>query len=203
VETLGPRVNEACRELVCFLVGPCWIGCTSTDRFDLDPSIAGAPENGPSARTVRFTKWHEKRIDSLVALYGAFSDYLDFLRRALYFDHEGRDLTRMHEFRRAIDAQMVFLDDRMAEKIDRYQSELLMFWNWAMTSLGQQGEVGREEVQRRLDFEIPAYLSLLRRDINAFLDPHYKEEWLDPRLLAANQSRSKTEVPQPKSPRSK
>ncbi len=30
--------------------------------------------------TVRFSKWHEKRVDACVAVYVAFSQFLDFLR---------------------------------------------------------------------------------------------------------------------------
>ena len=42
-----------------------------------------------------------------------------------------------------------------------------------------------DEVRHRLDYEIPAYLSRLRRDINEFLDPKYEAAWSDPRLLVA------------------
>jgi hypothetical protein len=47
---------------------------------------------------VRFTRWHEKRIAALEAIYVAFADYLDFLRRYFYFKHQGFDVTPTHDF---------------------------------------------------------------------------------------------------------
>lgn len=142
-------------------------------------------------QTVKFSKWHEKRIGALIDIYGAFIDYLDFLRRRLYFDWppgKGPPLDPMHEFQRKIDKLMVYLDDPMAETISRYQGELARFWNDAMSDL-RSGEEGRERVQKRLDFEIPAYQERLRRDINAFLDPHYTPTWIHPRLAIAEDIR--------------
>jgi hypothetical protein len=48
--------------------------------------------------------------------------------------------------------------------------ELLQFWNWAMTS-GGDNEFDR---RLKLDYEIPKYLTKLRADINEFLDPNYQ-----------------------------
>ena len=83
---------------------------------------------------------------------------------------------------------MVFLDDAMAEKIDGYQAELLVFWNWAVSRRGT------DEARQRLDHEIPTYLSRLRRDINTFLDPKYRAVWLDPRLVASSYSQRSVEI---------
>lgn len=123
---------------------------------------------------IRFTKWHEKRISALEAFYAAFADYLDFLRRVLYTDHRDFDLTPMHEFRDTLERQFLYLDVVMANKVGRYQGELLKFWNESMISLSERGEDAREAIRQRLDFEIPAYLQKLREDINQFSDPHYR-----------------------------
>ena len=125
---------------------------------------------------VKFTKWHDKRLEALLVIYNAFCDYLDFLRKALYVEHkEGLCLDPMHEFHRTTERQIVYLDDGMAEKVLKYKGELLDTWNWAETKLRQQGEAGREEIRNRLVFKVPSYLPLLRKDINNFLDPNYKE----------------------------
>jgi hypothetical protein len=134
---------------------------------------------------VKFTKWHEKRLSALETIYAAFCDYLDFLRRMLYVPREGRDLTPMHAFRHILDRQLLYLDDSTAATINRYQGELLLFWNWAVTSLSEKGEVAREAVQHRLDYEIPAYLPRLREDIARAVDPEYRGAWTHPALQVA------------------
>jgi len=126
---------------------------------------------------VQFTKWHEKRIEALETIYMAFCDYLDFLRRALYFERdEGMSMDPMHDFHHQIERQMLYLDDAMAQKISEYQGQLLAFWNDAMTKLSTEGERAREGIQRQLDFEIPAYLPRLQQEINRFLDPNFKRD---------------------------
>jgi hypothetical protein len=106
----------------------------------------------------------------LSAIYNAFCDYLGFLRAALYVKHSGMNLNPMHTFRNLIERQMVYLDEEIAQKVQRYQGELLLFWNWAQETLGKVGEAARQKIQERLDTEIPAYLPRLRQDINEVVD---------------------------------
>src|SRR5271167_216825 len=75
----------------------------------------------------KFTKWHEKRIVALEAIYQAFCKYLDFLRRRLYVKDGNESLDPMHDFRKTLEQQMLYLDDSMAQKISQYQGELLLF----------------------------------------------------------------------------
>ncbi|MFL5243151.1 MAG: deaminase [Gemmataceae bacterium] len=114
----------------------------------------------------RFSKWHEKRLDALDMIYNAFCDYLDFLRVALYVKHTRMNMDPMHTFHNIIERQIVYLADETVEKVQRYQGELLSFWNWAQESLDKEGEAARPKIQERLDTEIPAYLPRLRQDIN-------------------------------------
>ena len=99
-------------------------------------------------------------------LYGAFYAYLDFLRRHLYFEQKGGDVTPMHDFRRACDSLSVFLTDDLKAKVDQYAGELFKFWNWAV----QNRKTEQEEIRRRLDYEIPGYLDSLRVDIGRYLE---------------------------------
>jgi hypothetical protein len=115
---------------------------------------------------LRRSAWYEKRSAALVELYGAFYAYLDFLRRHLYFEQRGGDLTPMHDFRRACDSLSVFLTDDLKTRVDQYAGELLQFWNWAV----QNQETELEEIRRRLDYEIPGYLDRLRTDIGRYLE---------------------------------
>ncbi len=120
--------------------------------------------------TVRFSKWHEKRVDACVAVYVAFSQFLDFLRQELYLDDRPpMSLDPLHDFSRELDKQIVFLDDDLAEKILRYKGELHAFRN----NVVLRKQAGTEFTQTKLDYEIPAYLPRLRRDINLALDPTY------------------------------
>jgi hypothetical protein len=120
--------------------------------------------------SVRFSKWHEKRVDACVAIYVAFSDFLNFLRTELYVDDARPvSLDPLHNFSRALQKQMIFLDDGLAEKVLQYQGELLAFRNEVVS----RRQAGSEFAQTKLDYEIPAYLPRLRRDINLALDPTY------------------------------
>ena len=130
-----------------------------------------------SDNSLKSVKWHEKRIESLVAIYEALRVYLAFLRRALYWENSRENLDPMHDFDRAIEQHIVYLDDRAAERVLRYKGELLLFWNWAVTSMCQEGGA-REGVRRKLDFEIPSCLPRLRQDINEWLDPDYERHRL-------------------------
>jgi hypothetical protein len=118
---------------------------------------------------VRFSKWHEKRVDACVAIYVAFSDFLDFLRLELYLDDQRPSLDPLHNFSRELQKQMIFLDDKLAEKVLQYKGELLAFRNEVVS----RRQAGTEFTQTKLDYEIPAYLPRLRRDINLALDPTY------------------------------
>ena len=120
---------------------------------------------------IKFSKWHEKRLDAAISIYNGFFDYLAFLRRTLYVAGDRTSLDPYHEFRDTVERQIVFLDDATAEKVIRYQGELLVFWNWAENSLAINGESEREKIQHRLDYEIPLYLPRLREHINIVADP--------------------------------
>jgi hypothetical protein len=118
---------------------------------------------------LKSSKWHEKRVEASVAIYIAFRKYLDFLRLALYWEHEGRrDLTPMNAFHDAIEDNLVYLDDTLAEKVMQYRGELLAFWG------DSAGKIASDPVRKKLDYEIPAYLHRLRADINESMDPSYK-----------------------------
>jgi pyrimidine deaminase RibD-like protein len=145
-------------------------------------SAAPPPDRAAELREQEFSKWHEKRLDALGAIYNAFCDYLGFLRAALYVKHSGMNLDPMHTFWDVIERQMVYLDEEIAQKVQRYQGELLLFWNWAQESLGKEGEAARQKIQERLDTEIPAYLPRLRQDINEVVD---RKAWRDERRRQA------------------
>jgi hypothetical protein len=116
--------------------------------------------------------WHDKRIASLVAIHEAFRRYLDWLRRSLYVRPlKGLDVTPMHDFRDAIQEQLVYLNDDLRDTVLKYEYELLQFWNWTV-ALRSDPE-SWNQVQKRLDYEIPHYLELLRQRINAYADPNY------------------------------
>jgi hypothetical protein len=114
--------------------------------------------------TLMSAKWHERRMESLSAIYEAFRKYLVFLRCKLYVPDERLSIDPMHDFHREIEQHIVYLDDRAAVRVAQYRSELLLFWNWAIRVLCRDGEPAREEIQRRLDFEIPSYLPKLRQE---------------------------------------
>jgi hypothetical protein len=115
---------------------------------------------------LRRSVWYEKRSVALVDLYGAFYKYLDFLRLHFYFGNNGRDVSAVHEFRKTCDTLSIFLTDELKKSVDGYAFELLQFWNWAQ----ENRETEQDEIRRRLDFEIPRYLELLRIDIGRYLE---------------------------------
>jgi hypothetical protein len=114
-----------------------------------------------------FGIWHGKRLGALIDIYEGFRQYLDFLRKHLYFSSGGGDVTPMHDFRILLDQKLVFLDDELASRINNLSVELLMFWNWAQAKR-YEGEEGLLEVRNKLDYDIPGYLDKLRRIINEY-----------------------------------
>src|SRR5262249_3077430 len=117
----------------------------------------------------KFSKWHEKRVEAVIAIYQAFETYLDFLRRQFYREGMKGPIDQIHDFPRAIQRQIMFLDDELAEQVLQFQNELHGFWNDVIVN----HKIGSEETRKRLDYEIPAYLPRLRRAINQSMDPHY------------------------------
>jgi hypothetical protein len=117
----------------------------------------------------KFSKWHEKRVEAVIAIYQAFETHLDFLRLHLYWEGRKGPVDQIHDLPRAIQRQIMFLDDELAEQVLRFQSELHGFWNDVVGN----GKIASEETRNRLDYEIPAYLPRLRRAINQSMDPHY------------------------------
>jgi hypothetical protein len=73
--------------------------------------------------TIKFTKWHEKRLDATAAIYNDFEVYLDFLRLALYFGRQPMSMDPFHAFQRALQRRMVFLDEQFSQKVKQYQAE--------------------------------------------------------------------------------
>jgi hypothetical protein len=131
-------------------------------------------------RSEMFSLWHQKRVIALLTIYDAFRKHLDFLRRHLYvFPHVGGDVSPIHDFPNTIQEQIVYLNDALQTKIRKYQMELLEFWNWAV-EIGSKNEAESwTEVQYKLDYEIPNYLEILRKDINEFADPNLKNSSKD------------------------
>ena len=118
--------------------------------------------------------WHERRIDALVDIYMAFIDYLDFLRRAHYVKEDpsrGASLDPMWDFRKVLEKNRLYLDDGLHKFIMGINGELLQFWNFAVKSRASGEE--HEEVQRRLDYEIPQVLERLRVRVHEYADPEY------------------------------
>jgi hypothetical protein len=117
--------------------------------------------------------WHERRVEALIEIYGAFVSYLRFLRRVLYVNDGRRNsMDPYFEFRETLDKNHLFLDDELREFIDRLSGELLLFWNWAIAQK-RQPSITEDEVQRRLDFEIPQVLERRRVRVNQYADPDY------------------------------
>ena len=116
--------------------------------------------------------WHERRVEALVEIYGAFASYLRFLRKMLYVPGTRGSMDPYFEFRETLDKNLLFLDDDLGKFINTQSGELLLFWNWAMSQKREPG-ITDDEVQKRLDFEIPGVLERLRVKINEYADPDY------------------------------
>jgi hypothetical protein len=115
------------------------------------------------------SKWHERRIDAVIAIYEAFEVHLDFLRRHLYWDGEKGPIDQIHDFPRAVRKNVMFLDDDLAEEILQYQGQLFSFWNDTMLNRA----VASDHTREKLDYELPAILPKLRRAINKSMDPQF------------------------------
>lgn len=106
-------------------------------------------------------------------IYGAFVSYLRFLRRQLYVAGTSREsMDPYFEFRETLDKNLLFLDDDLNKFVIGLSGELLAFWNWGMRQNREPG-INSDEVQRRLDFEIPQILERLRIRVNQYADPDY------------------------------
>lgn len=80
----------------------------------------------------------------------------------------------MHDIYRTIEKNNIYLDDDLSKFIGGLHSELLQFWNWAMSIRDERPEgITDDPVQQKLDYEIPQVLERLRVRINEFADPHY------------------------------
>jgi len=115
----------------------------------------------------KFSKWHERRIEAVIAIYDAFQFHLDFLRRRFYVKGENGPIDQIHDFPKLINKQIMFLDDTLAEEVLQYQTTLLAFWNDTIAN----GGVASPDTRYRLDYELPAILPKLRRAINKSMDP--------------------------------
>ena len=120
-----------------------------------------------------FAIWHQRRVDALVDIYQAFSQYLTFIRKSLYIPTARVNLESMWDFRDVLDQNIVFLDDSLQREVRQTSADLLMFWNWALSKPRHVDEAHQQEVKDRLDFEVPEYLERLRCIINSHVDPHY------------------------------
>ena len=125
-----------------------------------------------SIQNSQLSVWHEKRVNALIEIYDAFRLYLDFLRRALYVPDSRENLDGMWDFRKAIDKNLVFLNDDLQQMVENHSVNLLKFWNWAQSQERGKGNIG-DSVQQKLDYEIPAILEELRVEINKYTDPKY------------------------------
>jgi hypothetical protein len=133
-------------------------------------------ENDLKTEAAMFSVWHQRRVDALAAIYEAFRAYLDFLRRKLYLPDPRLSLDPMWEFRSIVEKNLVYLNDSLQHDIQRFSAELLDFWNWAHHQNRPGGIDDADPVQKRLDYEIPAYLERLRCVINSYADPHFQIE---------------------------
>lgn len=94
------------------------------------------------------SKWHERRIEAVVAVYEAFEVHLDFLRLQLYWKGAKGPVDQIHDFPKAIRANIMFLDDELAEEILRHQGRLLSFWNDTVA----HGQIASEDTRHKLDY---------------------------------------------------
>lgn len=128
-------------------------------------------------RAEMFSVWHQKRLNALIEIYQAFREYLNFLRRQLYLPSNRESMDPYLKYRNTLDENLVYLNDELQLQIQQYSGELLLFWNWAHEQ-EREGKISDEdEVQRRLDYEIPTYLEKLRKVINKYAEPgNYSDE---------------------------
>lgn len=57
-------------------------------------------KNDLDKRAAMFSVWHQRRLTALIEIYDAFRLYLDFSRRALYFEQKsGLSMDPMWDFR--------------------------------------------------------------------------------------------------------
>lgn len=122
--------------------------------------------------------WHERRVEALIEIYGAFASYVRFMRSALYIPGAHGSMDPYFEWRETLDKNLLFLDDDLGNFINTLSGELIIFWNWAMGQRRESGTAG-DEVQKRLDFEIPGVLERLRVRINRYADPDYSRKSLN------------------------
>jgi hypothetical protein len=115
------------------------------------------------------SKWHERRIDAVIAIYEAFDVHLDFLRQHLYWKDANGPIDQIHDFPKAVTKNIMFLDDDLAEEILKYQGQLLSFWNDTVAN----DEIASDNTREKLDYELPAILPKLRRAINKSMDPQF------------------------------
>ena len=115
------------------------------------------------------SKWHERRIDAVIAIYEAFEAHLEFLRQHLYWKDVNGPIDQLHDFPKAITKNIMFLDDDLAEEILKYQGQLFSFWNDTVAN----DEVASDNTREKLDYELPAILPKLRRAINKSMDPQF------------------------------
>ncbi len=118
--------------------------------------------------------WHERRVDALVAIYLAFADYLVFLRRMHYVEGDtppGMSLDPLWDFRRILEKNRLYLDDELHKFVMALDGELMQFWQFAVKC--RRDGNSHEEVQRRLDYEVPSVLERLRIRVHEYADPAY------------------------------
>jgi hypothetical protein len=115
------------------------------------------------------SRWHERRIDAVVAIYEAFEVHLDFLRQHLYRKNAEGPIDQIHDFPRAIRKNIMFLNDELAEEVLKYQGQLFSFWNETIA----YDEIASDATRQKLDYELPAILPKLRRAINTSMDPQF------------------------------
>ena len=128
-------------------------------------------------RAEMFSVWHQKRVNALVEIYQAFREYLNFVRRQLYIPSHTESMDPYFKFRDTLDENLVYLNDELQQQIQQYSGELLLFWNWAVIQEREGNVSAEDEVQRRLDYEIPTYLEKLRKVINDYAEPeNYSDE---------------------------
>jgi hypothetical protein len=122
-------------------------------------------------KAIKFSKWQDKRIAAVEAIYVAFCEYLDFLRKELYWENNGIAVDPMWAFRKTMERNILYFDETQAEKLSRYAAKLDAFRNDAIIRLGRDGEAARPDIRHELDTRIPLYLPQIRSDLVRMVDP--------------------------------